>query len=64
MAAEEEGALETARRPEEYSSWASMMTRAESVGEAVEGGTPRSWRKDLVGILRVGCGVFGLFVSW
>lgn len=47
MAADEEGAFDTARRPEEYSSWASMMTRAESEGEAVEGATPRSWRKDL-----------------
>ena len=41
------GCVGGGEKAEEYSSWASIMTRAESEGEAVEGGTPRSWRKDL-----------------
>lgn len=33
-----------------YSFWASMMMRVESWTEAVEGGMPMIWRKDLVSV--------------
>ena len=45
-------ALVTARAPEAYSFCASMMNKTESEGEAVEAGTPRSWRNEetMVGV--------------
>lgn len=40
-------ALVTFKCPDAYSFCASMRRRAESLVDAVEGGTPRSWRNDL-----------------
>jgi hypothetical protein len=42
---EDWAALVTASLPEEYSFWASIMSRQESEGEALLGGTPRMERK-------------------
>ena len=47
MAAEDEWGSETLSKPFAYSCCASMITSALSEVEAVLGGTPRSWRKDL-----------------
>lgn len=47
MAGRDVSVLVTARCPLAYSFWASMMTRTESLVDAVEGGAPTSWRKDL-----------------
>lgn len=64
MAAPLDAALVTFRMPLAYSFCASMIMRAESEGDAVLGGMPRSWRKDFVAMLGGWEGGVGSRCQW